>query len=116
MMASVPLRAPISPPLTGASRHNTPFSPSTSAICRAVAGLMVELSTKIKPGVRRLRGYRSRPQRHLFHVRRIGQVGEDHIHLRGHFRRRDAGLRALRHQFLHRRPAAVVHHQRESRP
>ena len=50
MIASVPLRAPMSPPLTGASRRRTPFSASMRAIWRAVAGLMVELSTKIKPG------------------------------------------------------------------
>ena len=50
MIAKVPWRAPMSPPLTGASRHWTPFSPSFSAMRRAAAGWMVELSTKTSPG------------------------------------------------------------------
>jgi hypothetical protein len=45
MIVSVPFFAPISPPETGASSARTFFSASFSAIRRAAAGLMVELST-----------------------------------------------------------------------
>ena len=49
MMVSVALRAPISPPETGASNEKTPFSFNFSAIILADAGLMVELSITISP-------------------------------------------------------------------
>ena len=49
MTVSVPFLAPMSPPDTGASRDSTPFDSSLFAIERAVAGLMVELSTKTSP-------------------------------------------------------------------
>jgi hypothetical protein len=49
MMLSVPARAPMSPPLTGASSASTPILRSSAAIRRVVSGLIVLLSIVIVP-------------------------------------------------------------------
>ena len=49
MIVSVASRAPMSPPLTGASNACTFFSARVAAIRRATAGLIVELSTNTCP-------------------------------------------------------------------
>ena len=54
-------------------------------------------------------------EHHFFHVGRIGQVGEDHVHLRGDLGGRAGGFCALGNQFVHGRAAAVMHDERESR-
>jgi hypothetical protein len=53
-------------------------------------------------------------QCHLFHIRRIRQVGEDYVHLGGDLRRGEGGDGAFGHQFVDSCPAAVVDHQREA--
>ena len=92
MIASVPSRAPSTPPLTGASRNCAPRSRNRCAAERAVSALTVEQSMTIVPWAHG----RQQCVDHVEHVRVGGHADDDDVAERGEIGglsdRRAAGL------------------------